>query len=213
MTSLKTPKVFCIGFHKTGTSSLAAALRHLGYTVTGPDGVYDRDIAQNVHEMASRIAKENDAFQDNPWPLLYREMDAMFPGSKFILTERDPEAWLASQVNHFGKKETPMRRWIYGAGCPAGNEQVYLKRYIDHGRHVREYFSDRPGDLLIMEVAQGGGWEKLCDFIGADVPDIPFPHANPRSKREKGLKAKVKKAIKPLRRKLGLLNRPIMPFR
>ncbi len=32
-------KVFCIGFHKTGTSSLAVALKTFGYRVTGPNGV------------------------------------------------------------------------------------------------------------------------------------------------------------------------------
>jgi UDP-N-acetylmuramate-alanine ligase len=38
-------KVFCIGFHKTGTTSLAVALKTLGYRVTGPNGVHDPDIA------------------------------------------------------------------------------------------------------------------------------------------------------------------------
>ena len=33
-----TPKVFCIGFHKTGTSSMHVALQYLGYTVTSMCG-------------------------------------------------------------------------------------------------------------------------------------------------------------------------------
>lgn len=24
----------------------------------------------------------------------------------------------------------------------------------------------------------GEGWEPLCDFLGVDVPDEPFPHTN-----------------------------------
>jgi hypothetical protein len=45
-------KVFCIGFHKTGTTSLRVALELLGYRVTGPNGVQDPDIGKNVHELA-----------------------------------------------------------------------------------------------------------------------------------------------------------------
>ena len=61
-----TPKVFCIGFHKTGTTSLAVALRQLGYRVTGHNGVSDADIAEKVYEMAYGLVEQYDAFQDNP---------------------------------------------------------------------------------------------------------------------------------------------------
>lgn len=54
-------KIFCIGFHETGTTSLAKALRTLGYRVTGPNGVADPDIAQNV---------VLDYFKDRPDDLL-----------------------------------------------------------------------------------------------------------------------------------------------
>ena len=123
------PKVFCIGFHKTGTTSLGDALTTLGYRVTGLAGKNDPEIGNHVLDMARRLVGEFDAFQDNPWPILYRELDAMCPGSKFILTLRDPEPWIRSQVRHFGRSETPMRRWIYGvghnhAGQPARNQSI-----------------------------------------------------------------------------------------
>ena len=38
---LKGQKVFCVGFHKTGTKSLGAALTALGYRVIGPSGARD----------------------------------------------------------------------------------------------------------------------------------------------------------------------------
>ena len=40
---LRDSKVFCIGFHKTGTSSLGAALKILGYKVCGPVEVHNPD--------------------------------------------------------------------------------------------------------------------------------------------------------------------------
>lgn len=180
-------KVFCIGFHKTGTSSLAKALEELGYRVTGPNGVRRPRIAKVALKLAEKLVPEYDAFQDNPWPIIYKEMDARYPGSKFILVVREPQSWLRSQVSYFGKKSSPMRQWIYGenAGCPEGNEEIYLARYNRHNAEVQEYFKDRPDDLLVMSLSSGDGWEKLCKFLGYPVPDRPFPHVNKGTRRAK----------------------------
>ena len=178
-----TPKVFCIGFHKTGTTSLEVALKKLGYRVTGSFGTKDPDIAQKVHAMAREIAGQYDAFEDNPWPVLYRELDEWFPGSKFILTRRPAANWIRSQVRDFATTETPMRRWIYGenAGCPEGNEDTYVARYERHNREVLDYFRERPDDLLVMDIPADAQWDRLCAFLGHDVPNEPFPHANKAS--------------------------------
>jgi hypothetical protein len=172
-------KVFCIGFHKTGTKSLASALTTLGYRVTGPNGVSDPDIAKNVYALAFDLIERFDAFQDNPWPILYKEVDRRCPGSRFVLTIRSSERWIRSMVSHFGSQVTPMRQWIYGPGCPAGNEAIYVRRYEAHNREVLEYFKDRPGDLTVMNLAAGDGWDKLCAFLGKPTPNVPFPHENP----------------------------------
>lgn len=176
-------KVFCIGFHKTGTTSLELALEKLGYRVTGSFGTKDPDIASKVHDMAYAVVDDYDAFEDNPWPILYKELDERFPDSKFVLTRRPAESWIRSQVRDFASTESPMRRWIYGeaAGCPEGNEDIYIARYERHNREVLEYFSDRPGDLLIFDLPRGDGWDKLCPFLGLSIPDEPFPHANKAS--------------------------------
>ena len=176
-------KVFCIGFHKTGTSSLSAALKKIGYRVTGPNGVDDANIATNVVAMADRLVDQFDAFQDNPWPIIYKELDAKYPGSKFILTLRDSTSWITSGVKHFGIRETPMRNWIYGVGCPEGNEIIYVERFEKHNEEVRQHFQDRPQDLLIMDLAKGDGWEKLCPFLGVKTRRGTFPHANKARKR------------------------------
>lgn len=178
-------KVFCIGFHKTGTTSLKFALKALGYRVTGPNGVNDPDISRNVYRMACEIAEQFDAFQDNPWPLLYREIDQRYPGSRFILTLRPTEDWIKSQISHFRDKTTPMRKWIYGAGCPLGNEEIYVARYERHNKDVLSYFNNRPGDFLVLTLGSGGEWRKLCEFLNAPIPDAPFPHANSSARRRK----------------------------
>jgi hypothetical protein len=172
------PKVICVGFHKTGTSSLGRALERLGYRVGGPFGVRDRDLADRVLEEAlTRLAKV-DAVQDNPWPLLYQELDQRVPGCRFVLTERPTDEWWASVLGHFGGRSTPMRTWIYGAGDPEGHEAEYRERYERHNAEVRDYFAARPDDLLVLRLSQGEGWEPLCRFLGRPVPDEPFPHVN-----------------------------------
>lgn len=173
-------KVFGIGFHKTGTTSLASALTILGYRVTGPNNVSEPDIGETYPALTRALSEQFDAFQDNPWPLVYREMDAQWPDAKFILTVRAPAAWIASQTGHFANVSTPMREHIYGVGrgAPIGNEDHYVAVMQAHNAAVRSYFADRPGKLLEMQFSAGDGWQELCGFLGHPVPDMLFPHSN-----------------------------------
>ena len=177
-------KVFGIGFHKTGTSSLGTALTLLGYRVAGVQGIWDPNIASKVHEIAFSVADQFDAFQDNPWPVLYRELDKRYPGSKFILTLRSTQEWIASVVQHFGSETSPMREWIYGVGNPLGNESIYVSRYETHNMQVIDYFKERPGSLLQMHITEGDGWRELCPFLELEMPDCEFPDVNKASDLE-----------------------------
>ena len=178
--------MFCIGFHKTGTTSLKAALKVLGYRITGPNGHGNPDIAANVESIARRLVPRYDAFQDNAWPIIYQFLDREYPGSKFILTVRPADRWIASIVDHFGRKTTRMREWIYGPGRgdPIGNEALYVERYERHNREVLAHFAKRPDDLLVLELTTGDGWTRLCAFLQHSVPDAPFPWRNSKQSRE-----------------------------
>ena len=189
------PKVFCIGFHKTGTTSLKMALMELGYRVKGPFGRREPDIGAVVEAQAREVIGKYDAFQDNPWPIIYRFLDREYPGSKFILSVRPTEKWIASVRDHFSGRAPKMREWIYGPGKgdPAGNEALYVERYERHNREVLEHFKDRPGDLITFDISAGDSWEKLCAFLGHPVPATPFPWANPKTSREDRAAKKKKK--------------------
>lgn len=178
------PKVFCIGFQKTGTSSMGKALKQLGYRVTGPNGVNDPAIPKKVYREAERLTREFDAFQDNPWPIIWRWCYEHYPDARFILTVRDPERWYTSALNGFGAKSSYMREWVYGAtrGSPVGNKDIWLLHYNRHNAEVLEFFKDKP-NFIVMDITKGDGWEKLCAFLGKPVPDAPFPHANPARER------------------------------
>ena len=184
-------KIFGIGFHKTGTTTLDKALTLLGYNVTGKKLDLVEDIKQNNYNSIIKLVNEFDAFQDNPWPLLYRFLDKQFPNSKFILTIRDDEKWLKSIVNFFGEKDTEMRKWIYGVGHPKGNEEIYLNKYKKHNNDVKDYFKNRKEDLLIIDYSKGSSWEKICNFVEKEIPNKPFPHEKKTNYSEKKLLKKI----------------------
>lgn len=181
------PKVFCIGFQKTGTSSMRDALVQLGYRV---EGVFGRktplaDLRGTYVATGLDIAAGCDAVEDMPWPLMFRELDAAFPGSKFILTLRDTDRWYGSIRDHFGPRPYHLQQLTYGddAGTPVGHEARYKQVYDAHNAAVLDHFSGRPDDLLVMRLEQGDGWKKLGDFLGVEVADGPFVRTNSASDR------------------------------
>ena len=187
-------KVFCIGFPKTGTSSMDQALKKLGYKVKGHINLKNQIMIKNVIEIAFAKVHDYDAFQDTPWAILYKELDSEFPGNKFILTIRPTKSWIKSISNHIGNKSKLKHEWVFGAGMPKGNEEIFMKRYEKHNKEVMEYFKDRKDDFLVLNLENGDGWDKLCKFLNKEVLSGPFPHANRAIYR----RLKINKSIKIL---------------
>ncbi|MGZ4035071.1 MAG: sulfotransferase, partial [Bacteroidia bacterium] len=104
----KKVKIFCVGFNKTGTTSLKKALEDLNYTVgnqSAGEWMVD-DWAKRDFSALDQFCKTADAFQDIPFsfPFTYMYLDQKFKGSKFILTERDSaEEWYNSLLNFHSK--------------------------------------------------------------------------------------------------------------
>ena len=158
---------------------MGAALLQLGYKVVGARLDTVEDLQAGRVEEVLALAKQFDAFQDVPWAALYRELDAAFPGSKFIFVERDEEKWLKSASRHFKDNYIPMHEWLYGIGVLSGNERRYVERYKRHNAEVKEYFKGRD-DLLVFRLGEGDGWTELCAFLERAVPRVTFPHENKR---------------------------------
>ena len=176
-------KIFGIGLSKTGTTSLASALGILGYKVKDCLGVsyYAKG---DLSSIDMQILLSNDAFTDTPIPSFFRELDIAFPNSKFILTVRDMEGWLASCKKQFNQKHADMQLiaqkqlFIDLYGTPVFDAEKFRDGYDHFTSDVINYFKDRPNDLLIMNVANGDGWDKLCPFLDKPEPEAPFPKAN-----------------------------------
>lgn len=191
-------KIIGVGFQKTGTSTLREALKILGYKVkdTTPRALIP--ILKGDFSKIRKILSGYDAMEDTPWYIIYRELDQMYSGSKFILTIRDADSWYTSVSKHIGDLRAAHHEWIYGRGkgLPKNYREHAIAVYNKHNEEVMNYFSDRPDDLLVLDFTKGDRWEKLCAFLGKEVPGIPFPHYNRTSEIEKkktGWKSKFRK--------------------
>lgn len=199
----KRAKIFVIGLNKTGTTSVEAALQELGL-VTGNQLRAELLLDDIIKGSFSRLVKychTAEAFQDIPFsiPGVYKEIDKHFPNSKFILTIRDsPEQWFNSLTSFHGKiwgngniptesqlsktsyvyKGYPLKalKFIYGKDLyHKGN---YQAKYNDHLSDVSDYFSNRPQDLLTLNVARQESYGKMCSFIGMDPVRNEFEWKN-----------------------------------
>jgi len=192
-------KVFVIGFHKTGTSSLGKALQILGYRVCGSlkEGIdYEEatiGITEYLLQKGKPLLEKYDAFQDTPWFLLYEELYRLYPNAYFILTVRDPDSWLISVQNHFGTNDYPYHKWIYGSLDPFKSSELYLAHFNDHNQAVRDFFK---GSDNFMEFSiETDGWEKLAGHLGLKIPLTKFPYVNKASDRNSFI-SKVKMKLK-----------------
>ncbi len=180
MSSTKPHKVFCIGFMKTGTTTLNRALSVLGYRVSHNSWKWLKLIVKNDWSSVRQKMDVWDAVEDNPIPLIYKELDQFYPGSKFILTVRDSEKWYNSVSYHIGDMLSPMHEWLFGKGkgLPKNDKTHTLNVFNTHRKKVEDHFKDRPEDLLIIDVTKIESWDALCAFLNEPVPSTSFPHAN-----------------------------------
>jgi len=204
-------KIICAGLPKTGTKSMANALRMLGLVVhDSPEHFQNHMIEYDevfstgkVTDFASMYSKV-DAVTDIPACLFWKELKEIFPDAKVVLMERDSASdWVKSFLNTSAIAKTLMakplnvlglfltptgrkfRRISEGIGAkgefpplnsPNGPEILY-QTYLKHNARVKA--SIPRDDLLVYNVKQG--WKPLCDFLGVDVPDVPFPRLNAKS--------------------------------
>lgn len=174
-------KVIGVGLNKTGTKTLRYYLQQWGYR----HRTYDLD-AFNLYRAGRRddllaMMQAYDSFEDWPWPLLYRDIDAYFPDTRFVLTvRRSPEVWYRSLCN-MAVRMGPFHQFeqhIYGYAMPQGRREEHLRYYNEHNRAVEAYFQDRPSKLLKICWETGDGPAKLADFLGLEVSAAPTKQVN-----------------------------------
>ena len=149
-----------------------------------------------------------DAVIDHPPCLFVKELMAAFPDAKVILSVRDNEnQWQMSYERHFRPPRNTftgikailfgfipryvisffsptMRKFLFRLEYPIHiatvgtldfrDADLMKTKYREHNEEIQQLVTK--DKLLVMNVKQG--WKPLCDFLGCDTPDIPFPHKN-----------------------------------
>jgi hypothetical protein len=194
-------KVIGAGVGRTGTYSLKLAINHLGF---GPchhmeEVLHNRPTqvplwvsALNGQPDWAAIYERYESAVDWPTACFFRELNEAYPDARFVLSVRSPESWAASFSETIykllaGRDEAPdeMKPWLEMAagvigktGFPDGLDvDGLMKGFVAHNEAVQEAIPEER--LLVYRVAEG--WGPLCDFLGADVPDEPFPRTNDRA--------------------------------
>lgn len=196
-------KVIGAGLGRTGTLSIKAALEELGF---GP--CYHQfevrknpahakiwiDAARGEPVDWRKLFKDYQATVDWPGCAHYKALMEAFPDAKVLLSVRDPDRWYEStltSIYSLAKTLRDLNAATFATGHRCGRpkspiwEDMFSGRFEDreyaievfnrHNEEVKEYVSaDR---LLVYEVKDG--WEPLCEFLGAEVPEgKPFPRLN-----------------------------------
>lgn len=196
-------KVFCIGFAKTGTTSLKTVLEQLGYRTldAAASAKLIEDWARRDFRRLIELCKHADAFQDVPFnlPFSFQALDAAFPGSKFVLTFRDDsEMWYRSWSTFiaalvgtdFPPDEAslkafpvPHKGWLWRLlDVTMGTqkspfEKERCKRYYEaHNASIREYFRFRPESFLAVKLGDPAALERLCEFLEVERRPMEMPH-------------------------------------
>ncbi len=148
-----------------------------------------------------RIFGEHQSTVDWPGSNFYRELADAYPEAKVVLSVRDPQAWEKSvrdtvwdviygdsTMTHISKArmnvdpdwrafvELLAKLWApHGTFTEGRLEPGQLAAALTRFQYQVE--RDIPEErLLVWNVIEG--WEPLCEFLGVDVPDAPFPRLN-----------------------------------
>ena len=194
-------KLIGAGFGRTGTLSLKVALEKLGF---GPcyhmAEVFPRpDHVAMWHRLAFGQPIDWDllfagfhATVDWPAARWWREIAAHYPDAKVLLSVRDPEAWYKSMTNTIYQpmsEPAPLdspeivrlqSEMIRKSVLAETFDNLFedkahaLEVFTRHTQEVRDTID--PARLLVFDVREG--WEPLCRFLDAAIPDEPFPRLN-----------------------------------
>ena len=174
-------KIFIIGLPRTGTTSISVALLEHDLMVA------HTAFTKHAFELANVIS-DAPCFSD------YKELDKLFPESKFVYLDRELDSWIPS-IQMLLKKMAARLDPLTGVFSPVlkrsfneifsltTTENPYTKShlefcYLKHKKEVFEYFSARD-DFININISHDKGLVNLLDFLGLTIQNNKrFPHLN-----------------------------------
>jgi hypothetical protein len=156
--------------------------------------------------MIRDMCKGYQAIVDCPVNLMPEDFVEAFPKAKIILTVRDSaKQWRESFRQTLDLTYAPwwyISTWMFPATrmlvlqiapkWEAQNKkmfdgaQVYRTKSTDIYPRYNEYARNLVKEKdRFLEYRAGEGWERLCKFLGKDVPDVPYPRVFAKEENRK----------------------------
>lgn len=193
-------KVVGAGLPRTGTSSLRKGLEHLlggkcchmsalpGHPFDLWEG-WQRAIA-GMDVNWNQLMKPYTAAVDWPASLFWKELSEANPDALVLLSvRRNPDEWWES-VNETIMKPARMAvspDWEEGTDLLKMFERFTGTTEWDHPEVMKaayKHHNDRVREMIpperLLEWHASEGWEPICEALGKQVPDHPFPWVNKR---------------------------------
>lgn len=190
-------KVIGAGLGRNATFSLKFALEHIGfgpcYHMSELFAGARRTIPLWVDVVEGRpdwdaVFEGFQSVTDYPACTYWRELTTFYPEAKVVLTTRDPDKWFDSVMATIfapemrgDPKGSPVERMLHFAVFEAFGDKVEDRAWMTdwYVRRNREVVDRLPAERL-LSFNPADGWAPLCEFLGADVPEGPFPRVNSR---------------------------------
>jgi hypothetical protein len=193
--------VIGVGFGRTGTLSLKAALETLGF---GPcvhmlplfgdperAALFHKAATGDTGALEAALAGHRSTV-DWPGTYFWRDLVERYPTARIVLTTRDPQRWYdsahrtifaaahAPAPDHQDPEQALVMAmahavvWDGQFGGRFGDREHAVRVFEEHNEAVRRTVAaDR-----LLEFQVGAGWEPLCAFLDRPVPAEPFPRLN-----------------------------------
>lgn len=174
-------KLFIIGLPRTGTTSISVALLEHDFMVA------HTAFTKRAFELAD-VVSDAPCFSD------YKELDELFPGSKFVYLDRDLDKWIPSAQMLLKKMEARLHpvTGVFSPVLKRSFDEVFALTttedphttehlescYLKHQNEVFDYFKGRD-DFISINVSHDNSLPTLLDFLGKNVKENnEFPHLN-----------------------------------
>ena len=177
-------KIFCVGFNKTGTTSL-----HLLFKLWGMKSLH---YLYNELSFDDDLFAEYQCFTDGEYHD-FKGLDNAFSGSKFILTTRRLDDWLVSRIKHVEYRrsinKTGLMRKEYEQN-PKTALNNWINRRIVYYQEIQQYFSGREDTFIKVNICESKNQKNLIAFIASFLNLDPgevqeFPRVNVSTQRNK----------------------------
>ncbi|MFK7877818.1 MAG: sulfotransferase [Paracoccaceae bacterium] len=195
---MSVPHIINLGLPKTGTTTLARALRRSGLKVadwrvrasqTKDTELHERLVGELIYEAyfetgdplaklvgfgavseMSAVAPGQNYWPQTDWALLHAILQH-HPDTLFLLSRRDPQQTAESMMrwNTLGKRRLP-RQYVPGLPKGFGTTLDQLARWIDgHYAFCRHVFAGNP-QFLEYDIEDPYAPDIIAGFLGRDIP-------------------------------------------